>query len=172
MKNNLKSVRKSRNLTQGDIALIFKVSVQTVFKWEDGRAPVAKKHWKNLAMVLNVSEDELEAVLVQTLLDGCLARNDSKALINARASHLYSSDLLLSAIAEFEGRTRSATSGDAVLSEAQKIEYERALLERDRRIFELEKQVEELKREIAERRAKPTSISSALNITELENEVK
>lgn len=163
MKNNLKSVRKSRNLTQGDIALIFKVSVQTVFKWEDGRAPVAKKHWKNLATVLNVSEDELEAILVQTLLDGCLSRNDSKSLINARASHLYSSELLLSAIAEFEGRTRSANSGDAVLSEAQKIEYERALLERDKRIFELEKQVEELKREIAERRAKPTSLSSVLS---------
>ena len=171
MKKNLRQARSDAGINQIDIAKKTGVTYQMVYQWEKGFAPVARKHWKAIASLLRVSESELEEILVQTLLDSCVSAGDSRALLNAQTSRLYRSDLLLDAIAEFEGRTRSTTVGDAVLIEAQKLEYERALLERDKKIFELEKQVEELRREI-ERRRPAVSISSALNIEPIKNEVK
>ena len=169
MKTNLISARKACALTQGDIARALHLAVTTVFKWERGIAPVARKHWKALASLLRVSESELEEILVQTLLDSCVAAGDSRALMNAQTSRLYRPDLLLSALAEFEagGGTYTANPRPAKEQpadfERERLDFERKILDRDRRIFELEKQVEELKREIAERRTKPTSLSSVLS---------
>ena len=169
MKTNLISARKACALTQGDIARALHLAVTTVFKWERGIAPVARKHWKALASLLHVTEAGLEEILVQTLLDSCIAAKDSRALLNAQTSRLYRSDLILSAISEFNAggsvyqpNPRPAKE-QPVDFERERLDFERKILERDKRIFELEKQVEELKREIAESRAKPTSLSSVLS---------
>ena len=178
MKKNLRQARSDAGITQAEIAKKTGVTYQMVYQWEKGFAPVARKYWKTLASLLHVTEPELEEILVQTLLDSCVSEGDSRALLNAQTSRLYRHDLLLSAISEFECGSGTYPANQSPAKEPpadferERLDFERKILERDRRIFELEKQVEELKREIAERRAKPTSLSSALNITELKNEVK
>lgn len=178
MKKNLRQARSEAGITQVDIAKKTGVTYQMVYQWEKGFAPVARKHWKALASLLRVSESELEEILVQTLLDSCVSAGDSRALLNAQTSRLYRPDLLLSALAEFEagGGTYPANPRPAkdqlVDFERERLEFERAILDRDKRIFELEKQVEELRREVERTRRPAASISSALNINELENEVK
>ena len=104
MSNNisLAAARTRANVTQSDAARKMDVSVQTMWKWEKGIAPVARRHWARLASLLRVKEDELEEILVQTLLDACLSNHDSRPLRNAQASRLYRSDLLFAALAEFE----------------------------------------------------------------------
>ena len=177
MKKNLRQARSDAGITQADIAKKTGVTYQMVYQWEKGFAPVARKHWKALASLLRVSESELEEILVQTLLDSCIAAGDSRVLLNAQTSRLYRHDLLLSALAEFEagGSTYPANQRPEKEHpadfERERLDFERKILERDKRIFELEKQVEELRREI-ERRRPAVSISSALNIEPIKNEVK
>jgi transcriptional regulator with XRE-family HTH domain len=178
MKKNLRQARSDAGITQAEIAKKTGVTYQMVYQWEKGFAPVARKHWKALASLLRVSESELEEILVQTLLDSCVSAGDSRALLNAQTSRLYRHDLLLSAISEFEGGSgtypekHSPAKEPPADFERERLDFERKILERDRRIFELEKQVEELRREVERARRPAASISSALKITELENEVK
>jgi transcriptional regulator with XRE-family HTH domain len=182
MSNNisLAAARTRANVTQSDAARKMNVSVQTMWKWEKGIAPVARRHWARLASLLRVKEDELEEILVQTLLDACLSNHDSRPLRNAQASRLYRSDLLFAALAEFENaaapyqypQNPKPASEESTVSELERVRFERELLERDRRIFELEKQVDELKRELEQARRPAASLSSVLNINKLEHEVK
>jgi len=180
MKTNLISARKACALTQGDIARSLHLAVTTVFKWERGIAPVARKHWKMLASILHVTEEELEEALVQTMLEACMARNDIKPLLNAQTSKLYRTELIWDALEQFRAHSMQAPSvypenpraarEQPVDFEREKLDFERKLLERDKRIFELEKQVEELRRELERRRPAPSS-SSVLNIEPLKSEV-
>ena len=170
MKTNLKSARKSRGLTQGDIASSFNVSIQTVFKWEDGRAPVAKKHWAHLASVLCVTEEEIEEILMQTITEGSIERNDIRPILNAQRSKLYQSKLIWDALDQFYAHEAKTSQDPEKLLATQKLEYERAILERDKRIFELEKQLEALRREMAT--AFRVSISSESNEPKIKDEVK
>ena len=101
MNRNFKQMRVDSGLTQLEISNRLGVSVQTVFKWERGRSPIARKHWPTLAALLHVNVDELEAGLVETLLDTCMERGDTKALNNAIVSGLYSRHLLQDAITRF-----------------------------------------------------------------------
>lgn len=89
MYKNLKTIRHDAGLKQTDISSRLSVSVPTVYKWEKGRAPVARKHWTELAELLRVSVDELEKALVQTLLDSCRERGNTEALKNAASSSRY-----------------------------------------------------------------------------------
>lgn len=79
MKKNLRQARSDAGITQADIAKKTGVTYQMVYQWEKAFAPVARKHWKALASLLRVSESELEEILVQTLLDSCVAAGDSRA---------------------------------------------------------------------------------------------
>ena len=169
MKNNMKIARTIAGIKQIQIASELGVSKQTVNKWEMGRAPVARVHWTRLSKILVLSESELEDVLIQTLLDACVSSNTPKPLMNAQVSRQYSPEKIADALSEYYSANQEKR--EDVSSEAQKLEYERALLERDKKIFELEKQVEELRREI-ERCRPAVSISSALNIEPIKNEVK
>lgn len=170
MKINMKIARTIAGIKQIQIANELEVSKQTVNKWEMGRAPVAQKHWARLSELFGMSISELEAALVQTLLDTCIASSSPKPLMNAQVSRQYSQELISDALSRYyDARPPEPT---AALSEMETVKYERAILERDKRIFELEKQVEELKREIAESRANPTSLSSVLNIEPMKHEVK
>jgi len=178
MRRNLKQARTDMNLSQYEVANKADVSVQAVYQWEQGRSNVARKHWPMLSLLLNVSIDELEEILVQTLLDACMATRNVHALTSAQTSRLYRSDLLLSAIAQFEAwnnqriknEIKEEREGKPVDHERDMLEFERKLLERDKLIFELEKQVDELKREVS--RLRPaSSISSALNIEPIKHEV-
>lgn len=181
MKTNLISARKACALTQGDIARSLHLAVTTVFKWERGIAPVARKHWKTLASLLHVTEEELEEALVQTMLEACITRNDIKPLLNAQTSKLYRTELIWGALEQFRAHSMQSPSvypenpraakEQPVDLEREKLEFERALLERDKRIFELEKQVEELRRELESVRRPHASISSALNIEPIKHEV-
>ena len=64
MSNNisLAAARTRANVTQSDAARKMNVSVQTMWKWEKGIAPVARRHWARLASLLRVKEDELEEI--------------------------------------------------------------------------------------------------------------
>ena len=171
MKTNLKTARKACALTQGDIARSLHVSVQTVFKWEDGRAPVARRHWEKLASVLHVNAADMEKVLVQTLLDGCIARNNIQALINAEISRLYSATLIYDALNKFSIATNTRQAEhNQTLCDMEKLDYERAIFERDKKIFELDQRIAELEKELE--RARPaTPLSSVLKHITHETEV-
>lgn len=178
MDRNLKSLRKSADLKQTDVASALHVSKQTVNKWEMGRAPVARKHWSVLASMLRVTEYELESVLVETLLAACIEKQDARPLLNAQTSRLYGAELIANALSRFGGAAvypnnpRPAKEQTADI-ERERLDFERAIFERDKKIFELEKKLEDLRREVGRMHDRPvTSISSALNINELENEVK
>ena len=170
MRINMKIARTIAGIKQIQIANELEVSKQTVNKWEMGRAPVAQKHWMRLSELLGMSVSELEAALVQTLLDACLATNSPKPLMNAQVSRQYSQELISDALARFYDAR--PTEPVPALSEMETVKYERAILERDRRIFELEKQVDELKRELEQARRPAASLSSVLNIEQTETEVK
>lgn len=101
MKKNLKQARSDAGITQADIAKRMGVTYQMVYQWEKGIAPIARKHWKGLSSLLHVNETELEQILVQTLLDFCIATKDSRALLNAQTSRLYRSELLQDAFQQF-----------------------------------------------------------------------
>lgn len=176
MKTNLKIARVNCSLTQLDVANYLNVSVQSVYLWEQGRQSVVKKHWPRLASLLHLSESELESALVETLLDACIAKQDARPLLNAQTSRLYDSELIADALARFGGASRYPSNPRpaepaSILEREKKLEYEREIFERDKKIFELEQQVAALEKEL-ERRRPAVSISSALNINELEHEVK
>lgn len=176
MKTNLKTARVNCNLTQVDVAKGLKVSTQSVYLWEQGRQCVAKRHWPRLASLLHLSESELESVLVETLLDACIAKQDARPLLNAQTSRLYNAELIADALARFgcSARYPAATGHSSPLklkepcadydSREKILELERAVFERDKKIFELEKEIEHLRKELA-------SISSKLTGKQLENEV-
>lgn len=175
MKINMKTARKNCRLTQGDIASAFGFCVQTVYKWEMGLAPVAKKHWPRLASLLHLSESDLESALVETLLDACIAKQDARPLLNAQTSRLYDSELIADALARFGGASRYPVNPrpaepQSILEREKKLEYEREIFERDKKIFELEKEVAELRRQLESNRP-AESISSTLNIEPLKHEV-
>ena len=174
MRTNMKIARTVAGIKQIQIACELNVSKQTVNKWEMGRAPVARKHWTRLAALFNLSERELEAALVQTLLDACIASNTSKPLLNAQVSRQYSSELIEEALARFVETTRYPSNPrpaepQSILEREKKLEYEREIFERDKKIFELEKEVAELRRQLESDR--PAFTSSALNIEPLKHEV-
>ena len=101
MNRNLKQMRVDSGLTQLEICNRIGVSVQTVRQWERGRSSITRKHWPTLAALLHVNVDDLEAGLVQTLLDACMERGNTKALNNAIVSGLYSQKLLQEALTRF-----------------------------------------------------------------------
>ena len=181
MKRNLKKARSDAGITQADIAKKLGVTYQMVYQWEKGFAPIANHHWKALASILHVTEAELEEILVQTLLDACMAKNDLQALLNAQTSRLYRSELIWGALEQFRAHSMQSPSvypenpraakEQPVDLEREKLEFERALLERDKRIFELEKQVEELRRELESVPRPAASISSVLSIEPIKHEV-
>ena len=103
MNRNLKQMRLDSDLTQLEISNRLGVSVPTVYKWEQGHSPIARKHWSKLASMLHVSMDDLEDGLVQTLLDACMEQGNTRALNNAIVSGLYSQSLLQDALTRFMG---------------------------------------------------------------------
>ena len=177
MNTNLKTARSNKRLTQGEIASALNVSIPTVYKWEHGRCTVARKHWKQLSSMLDISIEQLELILVQTLLEMCMKKHDKSPLRTAIESNAYSLTLLQHAEFEFD-QTNAAPVPANSISEEQKLEYKQAILERDQQIldlekknFELEKELERLRREI-ERIRPRASISSESTKPQLETEVK
>jgi DNA-binding XRE family transcriptional regulator len=151
MNSNLKSYRIAHCIKQIDVADKLKVSKQTINKWEMGRALVPYAHWFDLSTCLNVTLKGLEAILIQTLLDGCVESGSNRLLLNAKRSRVYDSEMIEDALGVFamrSGRTAQAKS-DMVSNEYERkiFELEKALLERDKRIFELEKELERRKGE-------------------------
>ena len=154
MSINFKTARKNHGLTQGDIAATFGISIQTVYKWEMGRAPVARKHWPKLAAMLGMSTDELEAALVETMLDFCLASGDARPLVNAQTSRLYRPELLMEAFSRFHARNPEQPQTEAAREKIEleqiRLELEKKILERDREILELKTPIFELKKMLSE----------------------
>lgn len=151
MNYNLKSYRIAHGIKQVDVANKLKVSKQTINKWEMGRALVPYAHWFDLSTCLNVTLKGLEAMLIQTLLDGCIEAGDNRLLLNAKRSRVYDSEMIEDALGIFEmrsGHTAQTNTARANAEYERKIfELERALLDRDKRIFELEKELERRKGE-------------------------
>lgn len=142
MSNNFKQLRIDAKLKQTEIAEQTHVSVQTVNKWERGRAPIARRHWPNLAALLKVSIDELEHALIETLLDACIEHGDATALKNAVISGLYKAELLQEALVRFASRpvpVKQNTVEIDLREENLKLREENLKLRE--RIFELEKQL-------------------------------
>lgn len=151
MTANLKSYRIAHCIKQIDVANKLKVSKQTMNKWEMGRALVPYAHWFDLSTCLNVTLKGLEAILIQTLLDGCVESGSNRLLLNAKRSRVYDSEMIEEALGVFtmrSGHTAQANTERANAEYERRIfELERALLERDKRIFELEKELERRKGE-------------------------
>lgn len=179
MNENLKTARSEKRLTQGEIAAALNVSIPTVYKWEHGRCTVARKHWKQLSSMLDIGVEQLELILVQTLLETCMKKRDKSPLRTAIESNAYNITLLQHAEFEFD-QTNAAPAQSNSLSEEQKLEYKQAIFERDKQIFdlekkvfELEKELERLRREIDRIRPRPSSSSeSTITNKQLESEVK
>ena len=158
----LKTARIAAGLSQPDVARNMGVTVQTVFKWEKGIAPVARDRWDRLASLLRLNQTEFEAALVQTLLDACIADGNARMLENARVSRLYNADLIASAFARFEGRAKYNPPQEDTTAELKaRVE----VLELQNKLLRLEKENAELKRELERRHpAKPISSSSMIEV--------
>lgn len=176
MSKNFKQARIEANLTQTDIGNRIGITVQTVNKWERGRCPVARHHWKTLASLFNLTEDELECVLVQTLLDSCIERNDRRPLQNAVVSMIYRSDLLKNAIAEFDRNFAEPVRqiSDGFVSKAEFLEMKEKYLNELEQRMRLENEVKQLREQLSRtpRRTSALSESTNTNQIELETEVK
>ena len=153
---NLKAIRKETGIKQKDIAELLGISKQTFNKWEMGRVPVARKHWKKLAALLKITDEELERVLVQTLLDACIATADPRPLANAKTSRQYRQELIADALLRFHAVHPAAPVQD----ETAELRREVQILQLQNRILELEKENAELRREVERlRRPAPSSLS-------------
>lgn len=139
MGKNFKQLRADAHLRQKDISVKFGISVQTINKWERGRAPVARKHWPELAAMLHVSVDELEAALIQTLLDACMERGSTDMLKNAKISGVYRSELVRDAFTRFSTYPAPSPHGMNELELREEIlRLREENLKLRERIFELE----------------------------------
>ena len=177
MSKNFKQARIEANLTQTDIGNRIGITVQTVNKWERGRCPVARHHWKTLSSLLNLTEDELECVLVQTLLDSCIERSDKRPLQNAVVSMLYRAELLKNAIAAFDRNFVSEPVRqipDGFVSKSEYLEMKEKYLNELEQRMRLENEVKQLREQLSRtpRRTSALSESTTINQNELETEVK
>ena len=162
MTSNLKKVRSDAGVTQAHIAKETGVTYQMVYQWEKGLAPVARKHWKKLAALLKITADELERVLVQTLLDACIATADPRPLANAKTSRQYRQELVADALLRFHAvhpAAPTSTPPAPVQDENAELRREVQFLQLQNRILELEKENAELRREIERLRPAPSSLS-------------
>ena len=57
--NQLKTLRKERNISQADIADLLGIKPAAVSKYETGRVPLSEESIEKLCRMLNVSADEL-----------------------------------------------------------------------------------------------------------------
>ena len=138
MENNLKQLRKRIKLSQQDVAAALKVSKQTVYKWEQGKAQVPQVHFEVLKNLLHVTADELERALIQTLLDAACEAGSDRVLLNARAARRYSVPLLNAALNRFHaGSAPSAQAAPLELRE-EILRLREENLKLRERIFELE----------------------------------
>jgi transcriptional regulator with XRE-family HTH domain len=138
MGKNFKQLRADAHLRQKDISVKFGISVQTINKWERGRAPVARKHWPELAAMLHVSVDELEAALIQTLLDACMERGSTDMLKNAKISGVYRSELVRDAFTRFSTYPAPSTQAAPLELREEILRLREENLKLRERIFELE----------------------------------
>lgn len=172
MQANLKNARTDAGMTQGDIASGVGVTIQAVYLWEQGRSTVARKHWKKLAALLKITADELERVLVQTLLDACIATADPRPLTNAKTSRQYRQELLADALLRFHAVHPSAPTSPPtapVQDETAELRREVQILQLQNRILELEKENAELRREVERLRRPAPSTLSELTATPRHN---
>ena len=100
--SNLRQMRMNAGLICNDIAKQIGVTETTVYSWEEGRGAVARKYWKKLEKELNLTEEELEVGLVQTLVDAV----NIDALKKAVVSGLYRPKLLQDAFTRIITQTQ------------------------------------------------------------------
>ena len=155
MNRNLKQLRHDAGLKQTDVAARLGLTTQTVFSWERGRAPVARKHWEKLAYTLSVKLDELERALVQTMLDVSLEKGNADALKNAVISGLYRPELLQEAFARF--KMYPALPEPAAAPQSRDLEYREEILKLREEIVRLREENVVLR----ERAAAPYRVSSS-----------
>lgn len=138
MEHNLKQLRTRMKLTQSDVAKQLRVSKQTVYKWEQGLAPVAAVHFEVLKRILKVNADELERTLVQTLLDAAFVHGNDQQLMNAVAARRYDSALLNAALHAFHTSAHSIDAAPVIDLREEILRLKEENLELRKRIFELE----------------------------------
>ena len=138
MENNLKQLRTRMKLTQSDVAKQLHVSKQTIYKWEQGLAPVAAVHFEVLKRILKVNADELERALIQTLLDAACEEGTDRVLLNARASRRYSVPLLNAALNRFHAGSAPSTQAAPLELREEILRLREENLKLRERIFELE----------------------------------
>ena len=178
MYKNLKTIRHDAGLKQTDISSRLSVSVPTVYKWEKGRAPVARKHWSELAELLRVSVDELEEALVQTLLDSCRERGNTEALKNAASSGLYRPELLQDAFARLNVYAPTIppvpvpSSTASSLTEKERLDYEREIVRLREENVKLREELLKLRERLSPSPRPSTSLESTLHTITEESEVK
>jgi transcriptional regulator with XRE-family HTH domain len=141
MENNLKQLRTRMKLTQSDVAKQLHVSKQTIYKWEQGLAPVAAVHFEVLKRILKVNADELERALVQTLLDAAFVQGNDQQLMNAVAARRYDSALLNAALHAFHASAHSIDAAPVIDLREENLKLREENLKLRERIFELEKQL-------------------------------
>ena len=138
MENNLKQLRIRVKLTQQDVAAALKVSKQTVFKWEQGKAQVPQVHFEVLKNLLHVTADELERALIQTLFDAACEEGTDRVLLNARAARRYSVPLLNAALNRFHAGSAPSPQAAPLELREEILRLREENLKLRERIFELE----------------------------------
>ena len=138
MENNLKQLRNRMKLSQSDVAKQLHVSKQTVYKWEQGLAPVAAVHFEVLKRILKVTAEELERALIQTLFDAACEAGSDRVLLNARAARRYSVPLLNAALNRFHAGSAPSTQAAPLELREEILRLREENLKLRERIFELE----------------------------------
>ena len=175
---NFKQARTDAELTQVEIGRRLGVTVQTVYKWERGLAPVARRRWSALATMFKMSADELERCLVQTLLDSCMERGSMDALKNAVVSGVYRTELLQDAFSRYNVYPPTAapppvaTPPPSSLTEKEKLDYEREIVRLREENVKLREEILKLRERLSPSPRPSTSLESTLHTITEESEVK
>ena len=170
---NFKQARTDAELTQVEIGRRLGVTVQTVYKWERGLAPVARRRWSALAAMFKISADELERCLVQTLLDSCMERGSMDALKNAVVSGVYRTELLQDAFSRYNVYPPTAApppvAPPSSLTEKEKLDYEREIVRLREENVKLREELLKLRERLSPSPRPSTSLESTIIV---ESEVK
>jgi len=141
---NLKKLRSLVGLTQDEVAARLNVTKQTIWKWEAGKAPVCAKHMVELQELFNVTEDELEDALVQTLVDAAYAEGSDRILKNAVAARRYNMSKLNGALVMFQAQREPARHISPAQRGFNELELREEILKLKEENFELRKRIFEL----------------------------
>lgn len=89
--NQLKTIRKQRNISQADIANELGIKPAAVSKYETGRVPLSEDSIEKLCAMLQVSADELLGLSSTSRTSSA----ENSSMISKAAGHIYPASITL-----------------------------------------------------------------------------